>query len=87
MKLPMDCAVVEVEAAWDCGGCCGEAAVGGFNEYSKPLRGLKFFATRSMCTCCKFGGAPSALTWWRVVVGVANSCHPVAASCLRTQIA
>ena len=51
LHLPMDCVVVEAEAAWDCGCCCGEAAVAGFNENSKPLRGLEFLAARSICTC------------------------------------
>ena len=85
-KLPIDCVVVEAEAAWDCGGCCGEAAVGGFNENSKPLRGLEFLAARSICTCCRVEGAPSALTWQRAAAGVANSCHSADASCLRTHI-
>ena len=35
----------------------GVAVVGGVYENSKPLRGLEFFATRSICTCCKVEGA------------------------------
>ena len=50
-QLPMDCVVVESEAVGDCGDCCGKAAVGGFNENSKPLWGLEFFTTRSISTC------------------------------------
>ena len=49
-------------AAWDCGGCCGKAAVGGFNEKSKPLWGLELLACRgklcvmtSSCSQCKQG--------------------------------
>ena len=39
----------------------GVVVVGGVYENSKPLRGLEFFATRSMCTCRRVEGTPSAL--------------------------
>ena len=52
-KLPMDFVVVEAEAAWDCGGCCGEAAVGGFNENSKPFVTINSLHTSTSFTTSK----------------------------------